>query len=152
WLGEQWLQPVPLVSLALTSDGMLAPPANQVFSGQVLGPEHLTIANDGTEPACWWVNAVSDNPSLAALVTIHVTDAEGHDLYAGPIPGAAPAIVAGSACTNPPIGVVSGTEATLSLGASTTLAVTGSVGDLPPALNGAVLTITWTSTGAPADR
>jgi len=152
WLGEQWLQPVPIVSLALTSDGMLAPPANQVFSGQVLGPEHLTIANDGTQPACWWVNAVSDNPSLAALVTIHVTDAEGHALYGGPIPGSAAAIVAGSACAHPPIGVVSGIETSLPIGGSATLTITGAVGTLPPALNGQLLTITWTSIGAPADR
>jgi len=152
WLLWQWLQPTPILSLAITSDGMLAPPANQVFSGQALGPEQLTIANDGTERACWWISATSDNPALAALVTIHVTDAAGHALYAGPIPGAAPVVVAGSACAHPPIGVVSGTEATLSLGAIATLTVTGSVGDLPPALNGQLLTITWTSTGAPADR
>ena len=152
WLLWQWLQPAPILSLAITSDGMLAPPANQVFSGQALGPEQLTIANDGTERACWWISATSDNPALAALVTIHVADAEGHTLYAGPVPGAAPAIVAGSACAHPPIGAPSGTEATLALGASATLTVTGSVGDLPGALNGELLTITWTSSGAPADR
>ena len=80
WLLWQWLQPAPILSLAITSDGMLAPPANQVFSGQALGPEQLTIANDGTEPACWWISATSDNPALAALVTIHVADAAGHTL------------------------------------------------------------------------
>ncbi len=152
WLLWQSLQPVPILSLAITSDGMLAPPANQVFSGQALGPEQLTIANDGTERACWWISATSDNPALAALVTIHVVDAAGHALYAGPVPGAGPAIVAGSACARPPLGVSSGTEATLALGASATLTVTGSVGDLPAALNGELLTITWTSSGAPADR
>ena len=152
WLLWGWLQPVPILSLAITSDGMLAPPANQVFSGQALGPEQLTIANDGTERACWWISAASDNPALAALVTIHVTDTAGHTLYAGPVPGAAPAVVAGSACAHPPIGVRSGTEATLALGASATLTVTGSVGDLPAALNGQILTITWTSSGASADR
>jgi hypothetical protein len=152
WLLWQWLQPTPILSLAITSDGMLAPPANQVVSGQALGPEQLTIANDGTASACWWISATSDNPALAALVTLHVRDAAGHTLYTGPVPGAAPAIVAGSACAHPPIGVPSGTEATLALGASATLTVTGSVGDLPAALNGALLTITWTSIGAPADR
>ncbi len=152
WLLWQSLQPVPILSLAITSDGMLAPPANQVFRGQALGPEQLTIANDGTERACWWISAASDNPALAALVTIHVTDAAGHTLYAGPVPGAVPAIVAGSACAHPPLGIRSGTEATLALGASATLTVTGSVGDLPAALNGELLTITWTSIGAPADR
>ena len=152
WLLWQWLQPVPILSLAITSDGMLAPPANQVFSGQALGPEQLTISNDGTERACWWIGATSDNPALAALVTIHVADAAGHTLYTGPVPSAAPAIVAGSACAHPPIGVTSGTETTLALGASASLTVTGSVGDLPAALNGELLTITWTSIGAPADR
>ena len=152
WLLWQWLQPAPILSLAVTSDGTLAQPANQVFSGQVLGPEQLTIANDGTERACWWMSATGDNPALAALVTIHVADAAGHALYAGPVPGAVPAIVAGSACAHPPLGVRSGTEATLALGASATLTVTGSVGDLPAALNGELLTITWTSSGAPADR
>ena len=152
WLLWQWLQPVPILSLAITSDGMLAPPANQVFSGQALGPEQLTIANDGTERACWWISATSDNPALAALVTIHVVDAAGHALYAGPVPGAVPAIVAGSACAHPPLGIRSGTEATLALGGSASLIVTGSVGDLPAALNGALLTITWRSIGAPADR
>ena len=152
WLLWQWLQPVPILSLAITSDGMLAPPANQVFSGQALGPEQLTIANDGTERACWWISAASDNPALAALVTIHVTDADGHTLYAGPVPGSAPTVVAGSACAHPSIGVSSGTEAALALGASATLTITGTVGDLPAALNGELLTITWTSTGAPADR
>ena len=152
WLLWQWLQPTPIVSLAVTSDGMLAPPANQVVSGQVLGPEHLTIVNDGTERACWWISATSDNPALAALVTIHVADAAGQALYTGPVPGAAPAVVAGSACAHPPIGSPSGTEATLALGASATLTVTGSVGALPAALNGALLTITWTSVGSRADR
>ena len=152
WLLWQWLQPVPILSLAITSAGMLAPPANQVFSGQALGPEQLTIANDGTEPACWWISATSDNPALAALVTIHVTDAAGHALYAGPVPGAAPAIVAGSACVHPPIGVPSGTEATLDPGTNATVTITGSVGDLPPALNGQVLTTTWSSVGSRADR
>ena len=152
WLLWQWLQPVPILSLAITSDGMLAPPANQVFSGQALGPEQLTIANDGTERACWWISAASDNPALAALVTIHVVDAAGHALYTGPAPGAAPTVVAGSACAHPSIGVSSGTEAALALGASATLTITGTVGDLPAALNGELLTITWTSTGAPADR
>ncbi len=152
WLLWQWLQPVPILSLAITSDGMLAPPANQVVSGQALGPEQLTIANNGTEGACWWISATSDNPALAALVTIYVTDADGKTLYAGPVPGAAPAIVAGSTCAHPPIGVPSGTETTLVVGASATLTITGSVGDLPAALNGALLTITWTSIGAPADR
>ena len=152
WLLWQWLQPAPILSLAITSDGMLAPPANQVFRGQALGPEQLTISNDGTASACWWVNATSDNPALAALVTIHVVDAAGHALYAGPVPGAAPTVVAGSACVHPPIGFPSGTEATLAIGGSATLTVTGSVGDLPATLNGALLTITWTSNGAPADR
>ena len=152
WLVWQWLQPAPILSLAITSDGMLAPPANQVFSGQALGTEQLTIANDGTERACWWISATSDNPALAALVTIHVTDAAGHALYAGPVPGAAPAIVAGSACVHPPIGVPSGTEATLDPGTNATVTITGSVGDLPPALNGQVLTTTWSSVGSRADR
>ncbi len=152
WLLWQWLQPVPILSLAITSDGMLAPPANQVSRGQALGPEQLTISNDGTERACWWISATSDNLALAALVTIHVVDAAGHALYTGPAPGAAPTVVAGSACVHPPIGFPSGTEATLALGGSATLTVTGSVGDLPATLNGALLTITWTSSGAPADR
>jgi hypothetical protein len=152
WLVEQSLQPSAVLSLGIATDGLLAPPQNRVFSGQALGPEHLMVSNSGTERACWWISAEGDNPSLARLITIRIADAGDRTLYAGPIPGSAPAILFGSACANPPIGTPSGTEAALAPGATATATITGTVGDLPPALNGQILTITWSSVGAPAGQ
>lgn len=152
WLWGRLMQPTPTLTLGIATDGTLAPPHDQVFSGQALGPQHLTITNDGDVRACWWVSAASDNPALAALISIHITDADGHTLYSGPVPGTTQAPVFGSACAHPPLGVASGTEATLAAGASASLTITGTVGWLPPSLNGQILTITWSSLGAPAGR
>jgi hypothetical protein len=152
WLWEQAMQPVPVLSLAIATDGVLAPPQNQVFSGQTLGPEHLTITNTGNVGACWWISAQGDNPSLGKLIAIRVTDAAGGPLYAGAIPDSSSAVLFGSACARPPIGVQSGTQTTLAPGASATLTIDGRVGDLPPALDGQILTITWSSVSARAGQ
>ena len=152
WLWGRLLQPTPTLTFGIATEGMLAPPHDQVFSGQALGPQHLTITNEGNVRACWWVSAESDNPALAALISIRVADADGQMLYSGPIPGATQAPLFGSACAHPPLGAVSGTEATLAPEASATLTITGKVGTLPPSLNGQVLTIIWTCRGTPANR
>jgi hypothetical protein len=153
WLIEQLLQPAPILSLRIATDGMIAPPQNKVFSGQTLGPQHLTITNSGTARACWWISAQSDNPALGSLISLQITNADATVLYSGPVPSSTTSLF-GSVCPSAPLGspAVAGTEAVLTPGTSAIVTISGAVGNLPSALNGQILNITWSSLGGTASQ